>query len=214
MSSGAEEKEKEQTLEPHSDNTALGSSDVSASESNSEKEMTDNFPDIDEKQTHKEIKEIARKVLNYESFDISSEDELDEETAIECLFNISRIRERRLLMQIIYKVLDSKSNIYIRSDHVRNGRRKRWIGCRATVAQKIEIEFLFDFYKRLYKREEEFFFDTFIQKHELFGRLKEGEEPKSLSKEMAMKMVALMKGMSDETPLRQITEQSAASKRQ
>ena len=43
MSSGAEEKEKEQTLEPHSDNTALGSSDVSASESNSEKEMTDNF---------------------------------------------------------------------------------------------------------------------------------------------------------------------------
>ena len=143
-----------------------------------------------------------------------TEDELDEETAIECLFNISGIRERRLLMQIIYKVLDSKSNIYIRSDHVRNGRRKRWIGCRATVAQKIEIEFLFDFYKRLYKREEEFFFDTFIQKHELFGRLKEGEEPKSLSKEMAMKMVALMKGMSDETPLRQITEQSAASKRQ
>lgn len=36
-----------------------------------------------------------------------TEDELDEETAIECLFNISGIRERRLLMQIIYKVLEA-----------------------------------------------------------------------------------------------------------
>lgn len=137
-----------------------------------------------------------------------TEDELDEETAIECLFNISGIRERRLLMQIIYKVLDSKSNIYIRSDHVGNGRRKRWIGCRATIAQKIEIEFLFDFYKRLYKREEEFFFDTFIQKHELYGRLEDGEEPERLSKQDAIKMGALMQGMSDEAPRRQIEEKS------
>lgn len=119
-----------------------------------------------------------------------TEDELDEETIIECVFDYSSVRERRLLGQIAY------------------GRRKRRFGCKATLAQKIEIEFLFDFYKRLYKREEEFFFDTFIQKHELYGRLEDGEEPERLSKQDAIKMGALMQGMSDEAPRRQIEEKS------
>ena len=137
-----------------------------------------------------------------------TEDELDEETLIECVFDYSSVRERRLLGQIAYKVLDSKRNIYTFSDYVGNGRRKRRFGCKATLAQKIEIEFLFDFYKRLYKREEEFFFDTFIQKHELYGRLEDGEEPERLSKQDAIKMGALMQGMSDEAPRRQIEEKS------
>lgn len=137
-----------------------------------------------------------------------TEDELDEETLIECVFDYSSVRERRLLGQIAYKVLDSKRNIYTFSDYVGNGRRKRRFGCKATLAQKIEIEFLFDFYKRLYKREEEFFFDTFIQKHELYGRLEDGEQPERLNKQDAIKMGALMQGMSDETPRRQIAEKS------
>lgn len=137
-----------------------------------------------------------------------TEDELDEETIIECVFDYSSVRERRLLGQIAYKVLDSKENIYTFLDYVGNGRRKRRFGCKATVAQKIEIEFLFDFYKRLYKHEEEFFFDAFIQKHRLFGSLKAGEKPGEMSYEELSKMFALMEGMSDETPLKQIPEKS------
>lgn len=45
-----------------------------------------------------------------------TEDELDEQTLIECVFDYSSVRERRLLGQIAYKVLDSKRNIYTFSD--------------------------------------------------------------------------------------------------
>ena len=45
---------------------------------------------------------------------------------------------------------------------------------------------------------------AFIQKHEIFGSLKEGEKPTELPKAEMFKISNLMKGISDETPIKQI----------
>lgn len=147
----------------------------------------------------RKIEELMRK------YNITDEELEKEEKAI-YKFEFHGVRERDLLSQIMYKVCNNKEEIYfIRS--TRSGRMcKTKIACNATCAQKIEIEFLFDFYNRLYKREEEFFFSTFIQKHSLFGELKDGEEAEEQSIEDAMRMGAFMEGMSNETPLIQIPQ--------
>lgn len=133
-----------------------------------------------------------------------TDDDLEDEEVQECFFEIHGDRERRLLAQIMYKVLNEKRACHAVGNRATGRVIRTKAACSATKAQKIEIEMLFDFYKRLYKKEEEFFFDTFIQKHELFGELKDGEEGQEMSDEDYFKMRNLMRGMADETPLRQI----------
>ena len=72
------------------------------------------------------------------------------------------------------------------------------------AAQKAEIEFLFSFYVRLWEKEKEALLQAFFQKHRIFGNLKEGESGKELSGEELEKMYALMHGLSDEQPLKQL----------
>lgn len=133
-----------------------------------------------------------------------TDDELEDEEVQDWFFKIHGDRERRLLAQIVYKVLNEKGACHAVGNRVTGRVIRTKVACFATKAQKIEIEMLFDFYKRLYKKEEEFFFDTFIQKHSLFGELKDGEEGQEMSGEDYFKMRNLMRGMADETPLKQI----------
>lgn len=135
-----------------------------------------------------------------------SEEDLTDDILIDCEFTYHGKTEKRLLNQIIYKVTNERNNSYgfVYTYSERICRTKR--GCRATKAQKIEIEFLFDFYKKLYKKEEELFLIAFIQKHELFGELKDGEQPQERSEEEILKLGLFASGMSDETPLKQIPE--------
>lgn len=133
-----------------------------------------------------------------------SESELETETDIPCEFTFHGKREKLLLAQIIYKVVNEKGRIYGFS-YTDSGRAcKTKLGCKATPAQKIEIEFLFDFYKQLYKREEEFFFSAFVQKHRLFGDLKDGEKAEEQSLEERIRMRTLMDGMCEETPVKRL----------
>ena len=133
-----------------------------------------------------------------------SESELETETVIPCEFTYHGEREKLLLAQIIYKVLNERGSIY-GFRYTCSGRAcKNKLGCKATAAQKIEIEFLFDFYNQLYKSEEKFFFSAFIQKHRLFGDLKDGEKPDEQSLEESMRMSALMDGMREETPVKRL----------
>ena len=67
----------------------------------------------------------------------------------------------------------------------------------------MEIEYLFDFYKRLWEKEKEAFLAAYIQKHRIFA-IRADIEPQRISPEEALKMGALMEGMSDESPLRAI----------
>lgn len=63
---------------------------------------------------------------------------------------------------------------------------------------------MFDFYTRVWEKEREALLQAFIQKHRIFGNLKDGEKGKELSNEELEKMYALMRGLSNETPMLQI----------
>ena len=133
-----------------------------------------------------------------------SMDELDEKIIKRYKIKYSGAAERKILIQIVYKVTNETGCSF---DFVykKSGRACRTIlGLDCTEAQKIEIEFLFDFYKKLYKKELEAFLLAFIHKHDLFGRLKEGEHGAQLSPEEEAKLYAMMKGLSNESPLLQI----------
>lgn len=80
---------------------------------------------------------------------------------------------------------------------------KTQLGADCTPAEKVEIEYLFDFYKRLWEKEKEAFLAAYIQKHRIFA-IRTDIEPQEISPEEALKMGALMEGMSDESPLRAI----------
>lgn len=131
-----------------------------------------------------------------------SDDELSDDILTKYEFTYHGEREKQLLAQIIYKVTnDTKYYSYIYK--ATNRKCKTKIGCETTKAQKLEIEFLFDFYKRLYKKEEQFFFETYIQKHRLFGD-KYQTEPDEINLDEIARMHVLMQGMTDESPLKQI----------
>ncbi len=139
-------------------------------------------------------------------------EDLDEPQKISFEIKCKNETEKTLLLQIIYKVTNNMHSAYTFT-WTRNGKPcKNLVGCDVTTAQKIEIDFLFDFYKRLYAKEINIFLQAFIQKHQLFGELKDGEEAKTPPKDELLRMALMEKAMSDETPLRQITGGQADAK--
>ncbi len=145
-----------------------------------------------------------RKLDEYmEKYGYTLED-LDEPQKISFEIKCKNEVEKTLLLQIIYKVTNDKNSCY-GFTWARNGKPcKNLVGYDATAAQKIEIDFLFDFYKRLYAKESKIFLQAFIQKHQLFGELKDGEETTPPPYDELLRMALMEKAMSDETPLRQI----------
>lgn len=131
-------------------------------------------------------------------------DELDDETVRECEFEYHGEEQESILLQTSYKVTGRTNNVFSLRYTVTGKpcRTRKIIEC--TAAQKTEIEFLFDFYKKLWEKEKEALLGAFIQKHRLFGELKNGEKGQELSFEELKKMRNLMSGLSDEKPLMQI----------
>lgn len=152
-------------------------------------------------------KEQAAAILEklVKKYGVSMED-LDEEIVREHEFSFHGEKEERLLRQISYKVTNDRNRFH-NLVYISSGRRCRTACCiECTEAQKIEIEFLFDFYKKLWEREVEAMFKAYIHKHALFGDLKPGEKGSELTAEEWEKMQALLKGLSGEKPTLQITE--------
>lgn len=150
-------------------------------------------------------KEQAEAILQklIKKYGVSMND-LDENIVNEYRIKYSGEIERKILIQVVYKVTNESGNTFA-FEYTKSGRTCRTLhGVKCTEAQKIEIEFLFDFYKKLYKKELETFFIAFVHKHDLFGDLKEGEEGTELSKEELLKVYAMMAGLSDEKPVLQI----------
>ena len=78
---------------------------------------------------------------------------------------------------------------------------------KCTKAQYIEIEFLTDFYWRVFKQELELFTAAFIQKHSLFGEDKNNElTPAQHTMQEYARMAMYEAGMRDATPQKQIEE--------
>lgn len=131
-------------------------------------------------------------------------DDLDEEVIQEYELEYHGKEQDRILMQTVYKVTDEKDT-FNHLQYTYSGRACRTrLRVRCTAAQKAEIEFLFSFYARLWEKEKEALLQAFFQKHRIFGNLKEGESGKELSDEELEKMYALMHGLSDEQPLKQL----------
>ena len=130
-----------------------------------------------------------------------TEDELDEETRKRHDFEFHGKEQKKLLRQVVFKVTGGYA---YELEYNASGRKvKTRLGADCTPAEKVEIEFLFDFYKSLWEREREAFLSAFIQKHGIFT-IRDDIPPKEISHEEALKMEALMLGMSNESPVRAI----------
>lgn len=130
-----------------------------------------------------------------------SEEELDEETRVRHDFTYHGGEEKKILRQVVYKVTGGYAYELV---YTASGRKVRTqLGADCTPAEKVEIEYLFDFYKRLWEKEKDAFLAAYIQKHRIFA-IRADVEPQEISREEALKMGALMQGMSDESPLRAI----------
>lgn len=152
-------------------------------------------------------KEQARALLEKlaKKYAISMED-LDEEAVKEFIFEYHGKEQERILKQIIYMVTDDSNSMYNMRYKASGKSCTTKLGAYCTDAQKAEIEFLFDFRKKLWEREKEALIRAYFQKHRLFGKLKDGEEGRTISNEEYRKMEALIRGLSDDTPLQQIEE--------
>jgi len=152
-------------------------------------------------------KTTAQAILDklLEKYSMSLAD-LDEEIISDYELEYHGAEQEKLLKQTIYKVTDDK-NSFCSLRYTYSGRKcKTRLNVRCTEAQKAEIEFLFSFYIRVWEKEKEFLLQAFIQKHRIFGELKEGESPTEISKEELEKLLAFSSGLSDEQPLLQIEE--------
>lgn len=155
-------------------------------------------------------KEQAQAILDklMKKYDISF-DELDEDAVNDYIFEYHGKEQERLLTQTFFKVTNGEHSIY-NLTYTYSGRAcKTKLRGECTAAQKIEIDFLFDFYKRLWEKEREALLYAFIQKHEIFRELRDGEQGSELSPEEYKKMLAYMAGLSDEQPQIQIEEKSS-----
>lgn len=129
------------------------------------------------------------------------EDELDEDIRKRHDFEYHGKEQETLLRQTVYKVTGGYAYNLV---YTASGRKvKTKLGADCTPAEKVEIEYLLDFYKNLWEREKEAFLSAFIQKHRIFT-IRADIEPKELPLSELLKMKALMEGMSDESPLRAI----------
>lgn len=145
--------------------------------------------------------EILRRLM--EKYGVS-EDELDEEERRRHDFEYHGKEQEKLLRQVVFKVTGGYAYNLVYNATGRKVKTK--LGADCTAAEKVEIEFLFDFYTRLWERERAAFLSAFIQKHRIFA-IRDDIEPQKLSREELLKMQALMLGMSDESPVRALPAQ-------
>lgn len=96
--------------------------------------------------------ENAEKLLAHmmEKYDIS-EDELDADIRERNDFEYHGKEQKKILRQVVYKVTGGNAyELY----YTATGRKvKTQLGADCTPAEKVEIEYLFDFYKRLWEKE-------------------------------------------------------------
>ena len=133
-----------------------------------------------------------------------TEQDLDDSQMSTYKFKHRNKREEALLIQVAYKVLGTDS--FKQYQFRRNGRIvPNLSGIMCTIAQRAEIEFLFDFYRELYYREEDKLYDAFVQKHKIFGTSsKDKDDQPKLSSEELINMELIMRALSSETPHKRI----------
>ncbi|MDD3875409.1 MAG: hypothetical protein PHT69_02195 [Bacteroidales bacterium] len=111
-------------------------------------------------------------------------EEIEGEQQLDYFFNIKTIRERKLWMQVVALVnREIKKYGEFPSDIIEAKTLPGNYMIICTVAEYIEIQAMFDFYKNLYDQEEEIFYTAFLHTNNLLLPPKEGEEVAEYSKE-------------------------------
>ena len=146
-------------------------------------------------------KETAQKKLEQlmQKYNVE-EQELSDDVVERYEFRYHGEFEKRLLLQVGYKVLGKK--IKEKMYEYRRGTGKkttRIIECTKAEALRIRIEH--EFYCNLWKEEQDFLFECFIQKHRIFTSNDEEKngEGKKLTMAEKIRMNAAMKAMQDKS---------------
>ena len=92
------------------------------------------------------------------------------------------------------------------------GRKRKKVGIECTAAERIEIEFCFDFYKFAFEKELERFYIAFLQKNRIFpdNPIDDAREIGEMSLEEAQRISMMMAGM-DEHTRRKMLESGAGT---
>lgn len=125
-------------------------------------------------------KETAQKKLKQlmQKYNVE-EEELSDDTEEKYEFTFHGEFERRLLLQVGYKILGKKIKKKMYEYKKGIGKRTtRIIEC--TKAEALQIRIEHEFYCDLWKEEQDFFFECFIQKHRIFT---EDDEEKNRKKQ-------------------------------
>lgn len=120
-------------------------------------------------------------------------DDLDPEYAevCECEFKFGNALERKLLLQVIFTVLNV-TTILGREEH----KNSKVLCIKATRAQKLEIDLAWSLYREAFTKEQDRLLIAFIHKNHLYGpdggESKTSPEPSKLSKDDITAIVAMM----------------------
>lgn len=91
----------------------------------------------------------------------------DEEEEKAFIFTYHNATEQKILIQVFCKVTNSEQLYELRDDNTGNLLPNQLRGY-CTDSQKVQIDFLVDFYMTLWQEEVELFLQAFILKHELY----------------------------------------------
>ena len=127
-----------------------------------------------------------------------SEKDLLAEVIKEYAFKYKTKRERQLCTQVMACVIDHDFKGSWSYKH-----KKNTIFTKCTKAQETEINFLFDFYKKLYAEEEDILFSAFYHKHGLY-KSKTTENNKKPDRDTRNRVKDMMDALQDKTPVKQI----------
>lgn len=129
-----------------------------------------------------------------------TEDDIVEDRREWAWFRYKTPIERKLILQVIYAVTGRIGSGCVGKY---TGRKRKNVGIECTAAERLEIQFDYDFFRAALEEEMERFYSAFLIKNGIFPRDgKECEElppSQEISREEALKLEALMMGMDHHT---------------
>ena len=128
-----------------------------------------------------------------------SEQEISREYRELVWFRYKTAIEERLLAQVIYKVTGKIASGCVGAG---SGRKHKKLGMECNPAERLEIEFLFEFYKPALEEELKRFLTAFMHLNQIFpdDESPQAPQPKTMTKAELMKIGAMMMGMDYHEP--------------
>ena len=146
---------------------------------------------------------VLQKLLKKYNVSLSQLQEEDDNIDVS-LFNVRKGIQQKLLRQIAYKVLDTQPDFYCAYVGESQRLSPSKLGVKCTKSQAIEIQFLFDFYIKLWETEVDKLMYAFIIKHSLFGTGDVDNTEDSLSLDKLEKILNMVEGLDSKTPYKQL----------